>query len=152
MLGLATRAVHLVGTTPQGQVWVQLRAHTKPNNPGQWDTLMGGMVSAADSLQTALERETWEEAGLSLEHLQDLVHGGQVHLRRPSREGAGTGYMVETIDWFRAVVPAHLSPVNQDGEVERFEALELAPLGDRLAQGAFTLEASLVLAQYLQCR
>ena len=78
VLGVATRAVHLVGLTPDGRMWVQKRSLTKPNNPGLWDTLMGGMVSAADSLPQALARETWEEAGLRVEALADVAHGGQV--------------------------------------------------------------------------
>ena len=121
VLGIATRAVHLVGRAPDGRIWVQQRSKTKPNNPGMWDTLMGGMVSAADTLQQALERETWEEAGLRLPELLGSEHGGQVDFSRPSREGGGVGYMVERIDWFRCTVPEGLEPRNQDGEVERFE-------------------------------
>ena len=64
--GIATLAVHLVGQTQDGRFWVQQRALNKPNDPGKWDTLMGGMVSAGDTVETALARETWEEAGLHL--------------------------------------------------------------------------------------
>ncbi|ART53034.1 NUDIX hydrolase [Acidovorax carolinensis] len=145
VLGLATRAVHLVGLAPDGRMWVQQRAHTKPNNPGMWDTLMGGMVSAADTLTQALERETWEEAGLRLPALHGVEHGGQVNFSRPSREGGGIGYMVERIDWFRCTVPEGLEPRNQDGEVERFELWSPAQVRERIAAGDFTLEAALVL-------
>eukprot|EP01034_Spumella_vulgaris_P040863 gene40863-50561_t len=41
VLGITTRAVHLVGLAPDGRMWVQKRSLTKPNNPGMWDTLMG---------------------------------------------------------------------------------------------------------------
>ena len=61
-LGIATQAVHLVGHAADGRIWVQQRALNKANDPGLWDTLMGGMVSAADTVATALVRETWEEA------------------------------------------------------------------------------------------
>ena len=145
VLGIATRAVHLVGTAPDGRMWVQKRSLTKPNNPGLWDTLMGGMVSAADTLQQALERETWEEAGLRLPELLGSEHGGQVDFSRPSREGGGVGYMVERIDWFRCTVPEGLEPRNQDGEVERFELWHPAQVRERIAAADFTLEAALVL-------
>ena len=145
VLGLATRAVHLVGWVPDGGMWVQQRARTKPNNPGMWDTLMGGMVSAADTLDQALERETWEEAGLRLPALHGVAHGGHVEFRRPSREGGGVGYMVERIDWFRCTVPDGVEPCNQDGEVERFERWQPAQVRERIAAGDFTLEAALVL-------
>ena len=71
-LGIATLAVHLVGQTTDGRFWVQQRALNKPNDPGKWDTLMGGMVSSADTVETALERETWEEAGLRIADLKNL--------------------------------------------------------------------------------
>ena len=74
-LGLSTRAVHLVGETSDGQFWIQQRAMTKANDPGLWDTLMGGMVSAVDTVETALERETFEEAGLQLHSLFGLPTG-----------------------------------------------------------------------------
>ena len=145
VLGIATRAVHLVGRAPDGRIWVQQRSKTKPNHPGMWDTLMGGMVSAADTLQQALERETWEEAGLRLPELLGSEHGGQVDFSRPSREGGGVGYMVERIDWFRCTVPEGLEPCNQDGEVERFELWSPAQVRECIASGGFTLEAALVL-------
>lgn len=145
-LGLATQAVHLVARAPDGRMWVQLRAFNKPNNPGQWDTLMGGMVSAADTLPQALARETWEEAGLRVDALHGVAHGGHVQLAVPSEEAHGCGYMVERIDWFHATVPDGMVPQNQDGEVERFELLAPEALLERLAHGAFTPEAALVLA------
>jgi 8-oxo-dGTP pyrophosphatase MutT (NUDIX family) len=148
VLGIATRAVHLVGVAPDGRMWVQQRSHTKPNNPGMWDTLMGGMVSAQDTLPEALARETWEEAGLEVDRLHRVAHGGYVEFSRPSREGGGVGFMRERIDWFQAIVPEGMEPANQDGEVERFELLQSGPLLQRLEQGLFTPEAALVIAGY----
>ena len=149
VLGIATRAVHLVGLSPDGRMWVQKRAMTKPNRPGLWDTLMGGMVSAADTLGEALARETWEEAGLHVAALANTTHGGHVLFSRPSPEGGGAGYMVERIDWFSATVPAGMKPCNQDAEVERFDLLPVETVCAQVAQGLFTPEAGLVIASYL---
>ena len=157
-LGIATRAVHLVGRTPGGEVWVQQRALTKANDPGQWDTLMGGMIAAQDSLQTALARETQEEAGLDINALTGLRHRGCVRITRPADDDvpgqppapAGLGYVVEAIDWFEATVPDGMQPLNQDGEVAQFECLSPAQLLQRLEQEAFTLEAALILVAALQ--
>jgi hypothetical protein len=55
--------------------------------------------------------------------------------------------MVEHIDVYEAVVPDGLRPRNLDGEVERFECLAPPALARRLAEGAFTLEAALMLAR-----
>lgn len=149
VLGLETRAVHLVGWIPGERMWVQKRSSTKPNNPGMWDTLMGGMVAAQDSLPQALARETWEEAGLRVDELHALRHGGHIDFARPSREGGGRGYMRERIDWFCAQVPEGIEPVNQDGEVERFEVWSMEQVRAGLLQGQFTQEAGLVIAGFL---
>lgn len=149
VLGVATRAVHLVGFDPRGHVWLQQRAFDKPNDPGLWDTLMGGMVAARDTLDTALERETWEEAGLRLDTLVDLHPGGWVHQRRPAGDGTRHGYLVEDIAWNRCVVPEGVVPCNQDGEVARFECVPPAEVVARLEQGLFTDEAALILLQAL---
>lgn len=155
-LGIATRAVHLHGMSPQAQgphgVWVQLRSMNKANDPGLWDTLMGGMVSAADTLEQALARETWEEAGLRLDALRDLAHAGVLEIRKPSETAAGVGYTVERIDWYRCTVPTGVLPVNQDGEVERFEVVSPDRLRADVAAGCYTLEAGLILAPDLFTR
>ena len=157
-LGIGTHAVHLVGLVgppgPQQRVWVQQRSFTKPNDPGLWDTLMGGMVSAEDTLASALERETWEEAGLRLEQLAGLQLGGRVSRNRPTREAAyamgGAGYMVEQVHWYGCVLPDGLLPVNRDGEVEAFALLEQTELLPMLEGGVFTPEAALILVEVLR--
>lgn len=144
VLGLVTFAVHLVGFAADGRIWVQQRAFDKATDPGLWDTLMGGQVGAGETIETALVRETAEEAGLDVAALLDLAKGDRLTIRRPVAEG----YMVEHIDVYRARLPAGIVPRNRDGEVERFECLDADELEQRLAGGDFTLEASLILAQH----
>jgi 8-oxo-dGTP pyrophosphatase MutT (NUDIX family) len=144
-LGIATHAVHLVVRTPAGGVWVQQRALDKATDPGLWDTTMGGLRAAGETVHDTLERETWEEAGLRLAQFDTLVPHGRLTVRRP----VGDGYMVEHIDTFEAVLPVSVAPVNQDGEVAGFECLPIAELRERLRQDHFTLEAALVLLRCL---
>ena len=147
-LGIATRAVHLVGCNGQGLLWLQQRAHSKATHPGKWDTLMGGMVSATDTVAEAVERETWEEAGLRMAELQQARHGGCIEFACPSNEAEGRGYMRERIDWFVATVPEHLQPDNRDGEVQAFALLPPAQVQQWVLQDRFTPEAALVLAHF----
>jgi 8-oxo-dGTP pyrophosphatase MutT (NUDIX family) len=144
VLGLVTFAVHLVGFAADGRMWVQQRAFDKATDPGLWDTLMGGQIGAGETVESALLRETAEEAGLDVAALLDLTPGERLTIRRPVAEG----YMVEHLDVYRARLPAGLVPRNRDGEVERFECLGTDELEQRLARGDFTLEASLILAQH----
>jgi 8-oxo-dGTP pyrophosphatase MutT (NUDIX family) len=148
-LGIATQAVHLVATDVRGQVWVQQRAFDKATDPGLWDTTMGGLVSAGESIAQTLVRETWEEAGLHADALHGMTKLDRaITVRRPVADG----YMVEHITVFEAVVPPGQIPVNQDGEVERFECLEISELIRRLHAGDFTLEAAMILASWLEQR
>jgi 8-oxo-dGTP pyrophosphatase MutT (NUDIX family) len=143
-LGITTHAVHLVVRTPAGGVWVQQRALDKATDPGLWDTTMGGLRAANETVHDTLERETWEEAGLRLVQLQALVPHGRLTVCRPLADSP-QAYMVEHIDTFEAVLPEGVMPVNQDGEVAAFDCLPLAELRRRLQQDRFTLEAALVL-------
>jgi 8-oxo-dGTP pyrophosphatase MutT (NUDIX family) len=149
VLGIATHAVHLVGQAEDGRFWVQQRALSKANDPGLWDTLMGGMVSSADTLASALERETWEEAGLKFDALQNIIRGGHLDIRRPCADGQGTGYVVEHIDWYHCTVPDGLAPLNQDGEVERFVLMDRNEVLQKMQQNEFTAEAALIHAALL---
>jgi len=145
-LGITTHAVHLIGRTRAGDLWIQQRAHDKATDPGLWDTTMGGLVTAGESIATTLARETDEEAGLAIDALEDLAPAGRITIRRPVSDG----YMIEHIEVFEAVVPDGLEPVNRDGEVDRFEKLGPTALVERLAQDRFTLEAALILVASLQ--
>jgi 8-oxo-dGTP pyrophosphatase MutT (NUDIX family) len=143
-LGIPTVAVHMNGCLPDGRLWVARRAEHKMVDPGLWDNLVGGMVAAGESLERALEREAYEEAGLALATLQPR-RGGLVHEARPVFEG----YMVETVQVFDVLLPADFAPRNVDGEVAVFAALTPAELVDRIAAGVFTLEAGLVTLDHL---
>jgi len=109
---------------------------------------MGGQVSAGESIEETLARETQEEAGLAIADLVDVRHTDRITVRRP----VARGYVIEHVEVFEATVPAALEPVNQDGEVERFDCLAIGDLLERLAAGAFTLEATLILDRALARR
>jgi 8-oxo-dGTP pyrophosphatase MutT (NUDIX family) len=105
-------------------------------------------MCAQESVQQTLERETWEEAGLRMDQLEELGSVGTLTVRRPLPDG----YMVEHIHMFEACVPDGLLPVNQDGEVERFDCLAVPVLIEGLQSGRFTLEAALIHARWLRRR
>jgi len=150
-LGITTHGVHLQGRTADGRVWIQQRAQDKKTDPGRWDTLMGGMVSAADTLNEALARETAEEAGLELAQLSDLRWADYFSMYTPNALDNGLEYVVERIDWFECLVPDQVVPVNTDGEVQQFRLVDQTELRQMLLQNAFTTEASLILAEWLVC-
>lgn len=149
VLGMRTQAVHLVGMRSDGHIWVQQRSFHKPNDPGLWDTLMGGTVAAGETLGQTLVRETWEEAGLRWAQLPPAVWGGQFTATRPVPDGNGTGYLVEDTHWYTVTLPDGLAPQNQDGEVDHFECWSPTQVLSALHADRFTPEARWVLAQVL---
>jgi len=141
-LGLLTRAVHLNAWTPAGQLWVARRAQSKLTDPGLWDTLVGGLCGAHESLEDSLSRESNEEAGLTAAHMSrrtPLHRITRLHKRIPE------GMQVEDVLVSTCVLPSSVKPVNRDGEVSCIRALAPEALWRMIEDGAFTAEAELVI-------
>ncbi|MCB1748096.1 MAG: NUDIX domain-containing protein [Gammaproteobacteria bacterium] len=68
--GWRHRAVHIVVSNPQGEVFVQRRALSKDCQPGLWDTSAAGHVDHGESYAAAAARELAEELGLVEETLE----------------------------------------------------------------------------------
>lgn len=149
LLGINTHSVHLVGW--QGDAcWVQERAANKTEDPGRLDTLVGGTVAWEEDPSATLERETWEEAGLSLKQLNKVTSFGSIELNRPSGDARGWGHTWETIHCLSAELDARAEPVNQDGEVAAFYRFEWEELNHALEAERFTLAATGVFLRVTQ--
>jgi 8-oxo-dGTP pyrophosphatase MutT (NUDIX family) len=146
-LGITTTAVHLNAFADDGTLMVARRASHKAIDPGLWDNLVGGMVPAAESLEQALEREAWEEAGLALDRLE-VHHGRSFHVRRPVVEG----YQSERVHVFETTLAADTPCVNQDGEVAAIERRALPAVVEAIEREQFTLESALATLESLTRR
>jgi 8-oxo-dGTP pyrophosphatase MutT (NUDIX family) len=145
--GITTEAVHLNAYADDGSVVVARRADHKPIDPGRWDNLVGGMVPAGETLEQALEREAWEEAGLELDRIE--VHRGRsFHVRRAVAEG----YQSERIHVYDATLPAEAVCANQDGEVAAIAHRSIADVVSAIESDEFTLEAALATLESLSRR
>lgn len=58
--------IHVHFVDGQGKVLLQKRPMDKLIQPGKWDTAVGGHISAGETLEEALRRETAEETGIKL--------------------------------------------------------------------------------------
>ena len=108
-----------------------------------WDTLVGGLAGSGEDLEAALVRECGEEAGLDE---PDLINRTPLRILRIHRR-LPEGYQVEDVLTSTCVLAADASPVNRDGEVMEIRAIEVAEAVRLLAEGEFTLEAALVIAE-----
>lgn len=148
-LGVRTHSVHLIGW--QGDAcWVQERAEHKAEDPARLDTLVGGTVASDEDTSATLERETWEEAGLSLRELTRLTSFGQIHLCYPTVGHEDGAYTVETVHCLSAQLSPGVRPINQDGEVANFLLLNPEQLNHALMVERFTLAATGVFCRVTQ--
>lgn len=145
-LGLLTQAIHLNGWTPDGDIYLQLRASTKAFDPNKWDTLVGGLLNAEDSVTEGLIRESEEEAGLSQ---TDLKLRTPIRSILRMRRRLPEGYQLEDILVSDCIIPHGTQPQNQDGEVERIEIFKPKEIVQMIEDKAITIEAAIVLLDSL---
>jgi 8-oxo-dGTP pyrophosphatase MutT (NUDIX family) len=141
VLGILTHAVHLVGFSSTGKIWMQQRALNKSTDPGLWDTLSGGLLSAGDGLRSGVLRETHEEAGLLDSDLLSLNACG---VEQQSRM-VSDGHILEAVWTFTATLKEGATPHNLDGEAMGFACLYRNDLIDLIAAKQVTPEAVLAL-------
>jgi 8-oxo-dGTP pyrophosphatase MutT (NUDIX family) len=110
---------------------------------------VGGLAAAGEALDTALVRESHEEAGLGEAELaarRPLRMVLRMHRRLPE------GYQVENLLVSDCVLDAAASPVNLDGEVSEIRCVGIAELWEMLRRERFTLEAELAIIDSLRAR
>ena len=105
------------------------------------------MVPYGETLEQALEREAWEEAGIELDRI-DVHQGRLFSLLRPVPEGL----QAETIHVYDAALAADVTPRNQDGEVDAIETRSIAAVLDAIERDEFTLESALAVIESLTRR
>lgn len=143
-LGLTSRAVHLNGLTrtAAGEVkmWVGRRSPDKAVDPNRMDNLMGGGIAAGESIELALEREGWEEAGIPADRLELLPQTGLLLAERPVQRGLHREWLHVYDLW----LSGSEQPCNQDGEVAEHVCLSLAEVEALLVAERFMIDAALV--------
>ena len=142
-LGMMSHAVHINGFTSDGRMWCGQRSASKATDPGLWDNMTAGGLSAGESLESCALRELWEEAGLSPVEPEQLRSAGRIRISRITP----TGWHDEMLHVYNLQVPDHFVPHNQDGEVQAFECLSGAEVLAGIAGGHWTHDAALALAQ-----
>ncbi|MHA6845644.1 NUDIX hydrolase [Ralstonia syzygii] len=146
--GIRTYAAHMNGIVdaPEATLWLARRAESKPIDPGMWDSLVAGGIGHGFDARGALEKECWEEAGISAGLAAGLVERGTLDVLRTAPEGIQN----ETLFVFDLTLPADFLPANQDGEVAGHLRADVDTALDIMADCAMTVDATLVTLDALQ--
>ncbi len=147
--GTLTLGAHCTGYVADAQgrpshIWVAQRAANKVVDPNAFDNLIGAGVGDGQTPAQALLREAWEEAGLRPPALIGVQPGRRIQMFREVPEGL----QFEQLFSFDLALPAGTTPINQDGEVQRFECLPVAQALELAASGAMTVDAALVMLDF----
>ncbi len=142
--GMLTSSVYGVGVRTDGRVFVSLRSRTKQVDPGLWDALAAGMISAGESPLTALPREIAEEAGLHSGYTIEPAWR-RLCVRRTVPEG----WMAEDAYACRVIVSDEVEPANADGEVEEIRCLHKDELFAMIESGQCPVDTALVFLTLL---
>lgn len=123
--GITAYGLHVNGYVrrPDGlYLWVARRALDRAVAPGQYDNLVAGGQPAGLSLSENLIKEAGEEASLPPDlALQAVPVGSISYLMEQDK-----GLKPDILFLYDLELPDSFTPVNSDGEVERFELWPLA--------------------------
>lgn len=145
-LGLQNRAVHVNGCLPDGRLWIARRSARKASSPNKLDNMAAGAIAAGETPGECAVRELWEEAGVPAD-LAVLTRFTGTRLR--SERALPHGFHDEIILCADLELPADFVPDCQDGEVAGFMCLDREAIAGALADGEFSVEASLVVRDWL---
>lgn len=148
-LGLTSRAVHINGLCrlPNGEVrmWVARRSPSKAVDPNRMDNMVGGGIAAGETIELALQREGWEEAGIGAARLSALSEVSLIFAVRPVVRGLHR----EWLHVFDLWLEHDVIPCNQDGEVAEHVLLSLAEVEALIIEGRFMIDAALAATDCL---
>jgi 8-oxo-dGTP pyrophosphatase MutT (NUDIX family) len=125
-------------------LWIARRAHTKATDPGLLDNLVGGGVPHGQTPAECVQREGWEEAGLTPAQMAGLRPGRRLRVARDIPEG----FQLEEVSSYDLALPSGLVPCNQDGEVHSVHLMPAAEALARAARGEMTVDAALVTLDF----
>jgi isopentenyldiphosphate isomerase len=127
---LIQAVVHLHLFDQDGRLYLQKRAATKDRYPSRWDTSVGGHVSAGESPQQAIQRETREELGIDLSDLSETAVLNRLERLEPYvySDEVETEYVVP----YRLTFSGSLQPNTE--EVEKGAFFEVEDVRRRLLE------------------
>ncbi|WFD18601.1 thiamine diphosphokinase [Malassezia caprae] len=146
LFGLATFGVHLTAHTPDGRIWVPKRSSTKSTWPGFYDNSVAGGITAGDGPLATVVRECEEEAGLPPPLVRERVQAAGVLTYFYKTERGWRQPEMQYV--YDLLLPPDVVLAPSDGEAESFEPLDRTTILERMLQGTFKPNCTLVLLDF----
>jgi 8-oxo-dGTP pyrophosphatase MutT (NUDIX family) len=147
--GVRAWGVHLNGYAWRGgdlYLWIATRARNKPSYPGMLDNMVAGGQPHGIGPRDNMVKECAEEAGIPADIAARLQGVGALSYCHQTEDGVKP----DQIFCYDLELPADFAPVNQDGEVEKFELWPIQEVAARVRDGFdFKFNCNLVLIDFL---
>ncbi len=119
LFGIQKQGVHVnayIIKNGQYSIWVAKRAMDKPTWPGKLDHLVAGGHASGLAIQTTLQKECEEEAGMNLEQSSQAIAVGIVDYNVQTNNNLSR----DTLFIYDIELDENFIPKNTDGEVDEF--------------------------------
>lgn len=157
-LGVVTYGVHINGIVPASKssngktkMWVPRRLKTKATYPGKLDNTIAGGVAYPLGLWDNVIKECYEEGGMSKEFVEPrLTSAGVIlYLCQPYGPKGDAQPEVEYIYDLVFESETEYQPAPVDGEAEEFRLMDLDEVLERMKNGEFKPNCTLVIVDFL---
>jgi 8-oxo-dGTP pyrophosphatase MutT (NUDIX family) len=149
IFGVIGAGVHLNGVVRRANgphLWIAKRSASKKLDPGKFDNLVGGGVSAGLTPTATLAKEAAEEAAIPAALIAAATLSAQIDYAMERPEGLRR----DRLYCFDLVLPEHFTPRAADGEVESFALWPAKRIVEvMLAGDDFKFNVNLVLIDWL---
>lgn len=158
LLGVVTYGVHINGIVPalktsNGKIkmWVPRRSKTKATYPGKLDNTIAGGVAYPLGLWDNVIKECYEEGGLSKEFVEPRISpvGVILYLCQPYGPQGHAQPEVEYVYDLVFESETEYEPSPVDGEAEDFTLMDIDEVLQRMRDGEFKPNCTLVIIDFL---
>ena len=150
ILGIKGYGVHLISYIKKNnkiKLWVPKRSSYKKVAPNKLDNTVAGGISSKESIYDALQREAYEEAGISKFLIKKAKLTGTLNYQWRNKKYS---LRRDVLYLFELEVDKSFIPSCQDGEVEKYELLDWQDIFENIKQtDSFKKNSALVTIIFL---
>ena len=150
-LGIRGYGVHLIAYVrtlkrKKIKVWIPLRSANKRIEPNKLDNTVAGGIASGETVFEALIREGFEEASFKRSIFNNVVQAGTINYFWRNKK---LSLRRDTLFLFDLELPKNIIPLNNDGEVSKFNLYSSDKVIDKIKHtNDFKKNCALVFASF----